>query len=134
MRSSWYDIVSGARRGAGAAAARAGLRALSVPYAAAVGTRKLLYASGIRRARRASIPVVSVGNITAGGTGKTPLVEYLARGLAERGRRPAVVTRGYVTRAGTASDEVTVLRTNLGAAVPVIENPDRFAGVEAAAR
>ncbi len=48
-----------------------------------------------QRAKRLSVPVVSVGNITCGGTGKTPTVEMLARDLAERGRRPAILSRGY---------------------------------------
>jgi tetraacyldisaccharide 4'-kinase len=131
LKAEWFDIVSGARKGSGAAFARGALRALSIPYAAVTGARKLLYDTGIFAVRHASIPVLSVGNITVGGTGKTPLVEHLARGLATRGLRPAIVMRGYGATAW-GSDEATLLRTNLGEGVAVIENANRFEGVERA--
>ena len=140
MRSAWFDIVSGSRTGAKAAAARALLRALSVPFGAAASGRKWLYEKGALQTKRASIPVISVGNITVGGTGKTPLVEYLARGLmspstaTRKGRKPAIVMRGYGARYGGTSDEAHILRANLGTGVPVIEDPDRLRGTEAAAR
>jgi tetraacyldisaccharide 4'-kinase len=82
--------------------------------------------------------VISVGNITLGGTGKTPLVEHVARGLRERGRRPAVVMRGYGAKHGESCDEASVLRANLGddvpVTIPIIEDPDRFRGCETAVR
>jgi tetraacyldisaccharide 4'-kinase len=74
-----------------------------------------------------------VGNITVGGTGKTPLVEHLARGLVSRDRRPAVVMRGYGATSAGGSDEATILRRNLGEGVAVIVNPNRYDGVQAAA-
>lgn len=129
MRSQWFDIVSGARKGTGAAVARMALGALAAPYAAATGARRWLYSSGVFRTRRAPIPVLSVGNITVGGTGKTPLVEHLARGLAGRGRKPAVVMRGYGATAAGGSDEATLLRENLGEDAIVVVAPNRFEGV-----
>ncbi len=60
-----------------------------------VGTRDALYDVGWLRAHRAPISVVSVGNLTVGGTGKTPVAAWIARGLSARGARPAIVLRGY---------------------------------------
>lgn len=71
------------------------LAPLSALYGAAVRARASLYRKGVLRQERAEAPVVSVGNITAGGTGKTPLVEWFARALAREGLRPCVLTRGY---------------------------------------
>jgi tetraacyldisaccharide 4'-kinase len=60
-----------------------------------VATRRGLYASGLLRSVRVGVPVVVVGNLTVGGTGKTPVAAWLARELARRGRRVGVVLRGY---------------------------------------
>ncbi|HLL73362.1 MAG TPA: tetraacyldisaccharide 4'-kinase, partial [Pyrinomonadaceae bacterium] len=68
---------------------------LSVAYGAAGGARRALYRAGVLRVERVGVPVLSVGNITAGGTGKTPLVEWLAREAASAGRRVCILTRGY---------------------------------------
>lgn len=57
--------------------------------------RAALYERGTFRVRKVSVPVISVGNLTTGGTGKTPLVEWIANKLAERGRSVCVLTRGY---------------------------------------
>lgn len=67
-------------------------------YRAAVATRTLLYDRGWLPAQRVSRPVISVGNLTAGGNGKTPLVIWIARLLAGQGRHVAVVSRGYGAR------------------------------------
>ncbi len=68
---------------------------LSLPYGAAVRTRTLFYSLGLLNSKRLLCPVISVGNITVGGTGKTPLVMALARGLKERGISVAILSRGY---------------------------------------
>jgi tetraacyldisaccharide 4'-kinase len=68
---------------------------MSLAYGAVSGSRRFLYAKRMRRTRRLSRPVVIVGNLTVGGTGKTPLVCWLVARLAERGFRPGIVTRGY---------------------------------------
>ena len=60
-----------------------------------VALRRALYRRRVLRSVRLPVPVVVVGNITVGGSGKTPLVAALARALAERGRRPGIVSRGY---------------------------------------
>jgi len=71
------------------------LAPLAVVFAGAAAVRRALYRWGLLRAERLPVPVVVVGNITAGGSGKTPLVAAIADGLAERGWRPGIVSRGY---------------------------------------
>ena len=77
------------------------LAPLGVAYGAAVRARLALVRAGVLKVHGAGAPVLSVGNITAGGTGKTPLVEWLARAVAEgEGLRVCVLTRGYGREGG----------------------------------
>jgi tetraacyldisaccharide 4'-kinase len=71
------------------------LRLLSLPYRGAVTVRNGFYDRGLFRQKKLPCMVVSVGNITVGGTGKTPMVILLAKLLLEKGHRPAVLSRGY---------------------------------------
>lgn len=76
----------------------AGLYPFSLLFRLAVSTRNLLYDRGLLCCRRLSVPVISVGNLTVGGTGKTPAVEYFTRSLLAHNARPAIITRGYGRR------------------------------------
>lgn len=76
------------------------------------------------------MPVVSIGNLTVGGTGKTPCVEYVARFYRDLGRRVAVLSRGYGALAGR-NDEALLLEENLPD-VPHLQGPDRTALAEIA--
>lgn len=71
------------------------LGALEIVYATGLQLRRVLYALGVKRSERLPVPVVVVGNLTVGGTGKTPLTIWLARELASRGWKPGVMLRGY---------------------------------------
>jgi tetraacyldisaccharide 4'-kinase len=70
-------------------------RPLSPLYGLLMAWRASLYRSGLLPSVRLPVPVISIGNLTMGGTGKTPLVQYIARMLQGQGRRPAIVSRGY---------------------------------------
>ncbi len=99
---------------------------LWLPVSAAARWCKLL-----RGQYRAPCPVISVGNITAGGTGKTPMVEWLANHLIAADRRPAVLSRGYRATSGTANDESQMLSDHL-ANVPILTGKDRAASARQA--
>ena len=71
------------------------LAPLSLGFGAGVAARRFAYRAGLRRVDRLPVPVVMIGNLVAGGTGKTPLVLWLADRLRSRGYRPAIVSRGY---------------------------------------
>ena len=77
------------------------------------------------------VPVISVGNLTLGGTGKTPMVEWLARWFGERGVKVALVSRGYKSAGSTANDEAKELAQKLPG-VPHLQNPDRAAAARRA--
>src|SRR5258708_9786663 len=68
---------------------------LSLIYGAAAGSRRYLYAKRLRKSIRVPLPVVVVGNLSVGGTGKTPLVCWLVARLTDIGFKPGVVTRGH---------------------------------------
>ncbi|HEX8922279.1 MAG TPA: tetraacyldisaccharide 4'-kinase, partial [Pyrinomonadaceae bacterium] len=71
------------------------LAPLGALYSAVTRARLALYRRGALRVHQISAPVISVGNITTGGTGKTPIVEWIARAVAKEGRRVCILTRGY---------------------------------------
>ena len=113
------------------------LRALSVLFGALSDLRRRLYATGLLPGVRLPVPVVVVGNITAGGTGKTPLTIALVEALRERGFKPGVVSRGYGgsarepllldarTAPAIAGDEACLIRRVTNA--PVAVGRDRAA-------
>ena len=111
---SWIEsVLAGEGAGPFAAAYRWGAWPASWVYRGLIAGRRLAYQRGMLRRERVGVPVVSVGNITAGGTGKTPFVQWLAQQLVAMGRRPAIVSRGYGAGDGEANDEYRVLAENL---------------------
>jgi tetraacyldisaccharide 4'-kinase len=120
------------------------LAPLSVLYGAVTRTRLALYERGFLKLSKLDAPVISVGNITTGGTGKTPLVEWVARALDCEGRKVCILTRGYgrenpntriVVSDGQkilanhleAGDEPRLLAEDLLGLAAVISDADRFA-------
>lgn len=95
MRGYLLSVIQGRRRGPLAAIVRAGLWVASIGYGLAARLRHLGYALGLRRVVRVDVPVISVGNLTMGGTGKTPMAEWLARQLARQSLRVVILARGY---------------------------------------
>ncbi len=123
----YLKIISGESRGLGASITRGVLALAEVPYRCVMAARNGLYDAGIFRSSDLGRPTISVGNITAGGTGKTPVVKWLASHLATAGRHPATLLRGYRKTDAGMSDEARLLADALPG-VAVIANPDRIAG------
>jgi tetraacyldisaccharide 4'-kinase len=119
----FHALVRGEHKGPWALLQRAGLRVLSVPYGLGIRSRNWLFDRGWKKSFRAEVPVISVGNLTVGGTGKTPCVEYVARHYRDCGRRVAILSRGYGS-AGGPNDEALVLEENLPD-VPHLQGADR---------
>ena len=119
------EIMSGRRRGAGASLLRAALATVAGPYAGTMWLRRWMYRRALLPSRRAKVPVICIGNITTGGTGKTPMVAWVVGRLKAAGCNPAILTRGYRPAAGQ-SDEAELLKHLCDA--PVVINGDRPAG------
>jgi tetraacyldisaccharide 4'-kinase len=97
----------------------------SLVYGAAARLHAWLYAQGIYTTKRLNTPVISVGNLTVGGTGKTPMVLWLAERFLEEGKHVAILSRGYRGSGGT-SDEVEMMKERLGDRVVFGVGPDRY--------
>jgi tetraacyldisaccharide 4'-kinase len=126
----WHAIVCGEARGLSALVARAGLRVASWPWRFGVWWRNRAFDRGRRTVHCAAVPVVSIGNLTLGGTGKTPCVEWVARFFRDRDVQVAILSRGYGGEAGR-NDEAMVLEENLPD-VPHYQGPDRVGLAETA--
>ncbi|CAM2149195.1 tetraacyldisaccharide 4'-kinase [Pararobbsia alpina] len=108
---------------------------LSLVFGAVAASRRMSFALGLRRVERVGVPVVVVGNVTVGGTGKTPTVIALAHALREAGWTPGIVSRGYGAKvaepvdvhtgssAADVGDEPLLIRRR--SAAPVVVHPDR---------
>lgn len=124
---------------------------LSVLYGAITRTRLSLYRRGTFLSTKLNRPVISVGNITTGGTGKTPLVEWVARTVAANGKKVCILTRGYgrdnpdrlvvvsdgkevMATHSEAGDEPFLLSMNLLGVAAVISSADRVAAGNEAIR
>jgi len=134
--------MSGERRGVGAGLLRGGLTGFECLYAAGLSVYLGAENVGLRRRKRLPVPVISIGNLTVGGTGKTPMTQWLARRLQQAGERPGILNRGHggsvtpqaalvsagdgkmLLSATEAGDEAALLAQSLDG-VPVAVGKDR---------
>ncbi len=130
MENFFRSVLEG-RCGAGGIVLRAALAPLGILYGLAGAARAAAYRYGLAPSHQAGAPVISVGNLTVGGTGKTPFTLMLCRLLRELGRQPAILTRGYGAAVPAAADEVKLFRRLLPE-VEVHAGADRVAAATAA--
>ena len=132
-RGIWTRVLS--RRGGALAICRLLLTPAGFLYGLAARARRRAYRIGILQARSLDAPVISVGNLTVGGTGKTPMVLHIARWCAQNGRKPAILSRGYAARnaglRGNRNDEALLLE-RVSPKIPHYAGPDRVATGRAA--
>ena len=116
-----------------AAFVRALLWPVSLVYGAVVRLRGLAFRLGLAPRRRLPAPVIGVGNVTLGGTGKTPMVAWIVTRLREEGFRPAVLSRGYSAEPGEENDEARMLGRDAPGLIQVLD-ADRVRGGRRAVR
>lgn len=124
-RQAYFDMISGKRTDALAGICRAGLSLLEWPYAMLMRLRNFMFDKGLRKIHKLDVPVVSVGNLTVGGTGKTPFVAWLAQKYLDAGKLPAIVSRGYHADETGWNDEAKELKLLLPD-VPQAFSKNRF--------
>ncbi len=130
-QSLLYEIMGGQNKRISGRLARIGLSLLRPGYGLIVWARNTLFDRGLRIPVQLPRPTISVGNLTTGGTGKTPMVIELAKRLIEQGSQPAVLLRGYRAEGDSGgSDEAMMLEGELGSSVPVMPDPSRVAGAK----
>jgi len=126
--TAFRELVSGERRGPAAAGFRCVLWLMQWPYRAVIGARNLGYHLRVFPSQSVDARIISIGNLTTGGTGKTPLVAWLAEYLRKTGHRVGLLSRGYRGEEnGTGNDEKKLLEALCGD-IPHVQDPDRVSG------
>jgi tetraacyldisaccharide 4'-kinase len=119
------DVILNDRKGLAASVCKTLFWGLSQIFSTLVRSRLYLYRKRFIRPAHIGIPVISVGNLTVGGTGKTPVVELLARTLHERGRSVVILSRGYKSSSTTKEERKPSFWVKLGMAVGLVPKPPR---------
>ena len=139
-QNNYRRLIWGRKSGFSAVVLRCFLNLVAPVYSVSIRLRNVFYSKGWLKIYHADVPVVSVGNITVGGTGKTPFVIWLCSRIMQQAAlknqncKCAILTRGYKTKKGRLSDEPAILAKGCPDA-KVIVNPDRVAAsVEAVNR
>ena len=107
MQEFFYDVVSGRKKNLSATLIRCGLQMLEMPYSAAVEGRNRLYDLNILAVDQFQIPMISVGNLTLGGTGKSPMTAWLVNLFLQKNVKPGLISRGYKKEKNKTNDEHT---------------------------
>ena len=120
-------IISGDDKSLLATVLRLLLAVVSCFYGVVIDLRNRLYDLGWLRVGQLPVPVICVGNITAGGTGKTPMVIWLCQYLGQQGLKVALLSRGYKAQGSGDNDETKLLRAALPD-VPIVIDSNRLRG------
>jgi tetraacyldisaccharide 4'-kinase len=129
--SQFRRLVSGQWRGPIPAVLRGALAAAAIPYAWVVRRKNARFDCGLTRPANFETPTISVGNLTVGGTGKTPLVCWLAEWFRDHDTAVTLISRGYGRQTNRHNDEALELAARLPD-VPHLQNPDRVAAARKA--
>jgi tetraacyldisaccharide 4'-kinase len=124
--TQFRELVSGRWKGPVAMALRGVLALAEHPYGWIVRWRNAQFDRGLTHPARVKAPVISIGNLTVGGTGKSPFVAWLARWFMDRNIAATIISRGYGSTSGRPNDEALELAARLPG-MPHLQNPDRIA-------
>ena len=124
-RNDFLDVISGSRNSWDAKLLRLLLAGATPFYRIGAQLKNLLYDRGVIKPHAAEVPVISVGNLTTGGTGKTPTVAWLVKWLLNHDLRPGLISRGYRSLDGESNDEKLLLAEMFPSVVHV-QNWDRI--------
>ena len=128
------ELLGGSDRSVRAKALRLALGCVEPIYASAMRVRNLAYDRHLLNSRRLPFPTISVGNLTTGGTGKTPVVRWLAGQFIGRKLQPAILFRGYGAAGSEAADEARMLEGYFDINATIVANPNRVFGAYFALR
>ncbi|MCG8539308.1 MAG: tetraacyldisaccharide 4'-kinase, partial [Clostridia bacterium] len=131
LNMNFIDIISGKNKGSLATLMRLFLVVPSILYSFIIRLRNFGYNIGLLKVNKFDIPIICVGNLTAGGTGKTPMVIWLCQYLQKKGYSTALLSRGYKGDSDGTNDEMRLLEDSLGSTRFYI-NSDRVASAQLA--